>query len=114
MVDASKQVDVHCWGDRHGFAILNQLRAWLPRTRSFLMDRQTLVEQRDRWGREPAPTAARLDRLTPDAVALYADLVSDRMGEAVRLEQERLDWSPERLHAGARYRAAAMSVCAKS
>jgi len=51
---------VHYWGDldTHGFAILNQLRAWLPQTRSFLMDRQTLVEHRDRWGREPAPTAA--------------------------------------------------------
>ncbi len=86
---------MHCWGDldTRGFAILNQLRAWLPQTRSFLMDRQTLVEHRDRWGREPAPTAARLDRLTPDEGALYVDLVADRMGEAVRLEQERLDWS---------------------
>jgi len=90
-----REVDVYYWGDldTHGFAILNQLRAWLPQTRSFLMDRATLVEHRDRWGREPAPTAARLDRLTPDEAALYADLVSDRMGEAVRLEQERLDWS---------------------
>ena len=90
-----REVDVHYWGDldTHGFAILDRLRAWLPRARSFLMDRQTLLEHRDRWGREPTPTSARLDRLTADESALYADLVSDRLGDAVRLEQERLDWS---------------------
>jgi hypothetical protein len=89
-----REVDVHYWGDldTHGFAILHQLRAWLPQTRSFLMDRSTLVEHRDRWVREPSPTSARLDRLTPEEGALYADLVADRMGEAVRLEQESIDW----------------------
>lgn len=86
--------DVRYWGDldTHGFAILNQLRARLPQTESFLMDRTTLVEHRDRWVREPSPTAARLDRLTPDEGALYSDLVADRLGNAVRLEQERIDW----------------------
>ncbi len=57
------------------------------------MDRATLVAHRDRWVREPSPTAARLDRLAPDEAALYADLVADRLGEAVRLEQERIDWA---------------------
>ena len=82
------------WGDldTHGFAILNQLRAWLPHTRSVLMDRQTLLAHRERWGREPAPTAARLDRLTPEEAALYADLVSDRFADRLRLEQERIAW----------------------
>jgi hypothetical protein len=90
-----RDVEVHYWGDldTHGFAILHQLRTRLPQTRSFLMDRATLVEHRDRWVREPSPTAARLDRLTHEESALYADLVSDRMGDAVRLEQERIDWS---------------------
>jgi hypothetical protein len=90
-----RDVDVHYWGDldTHGFAILHQLRAWLPQTRSFLMDRATLIEHRTRWGREPTPTAARLDRLTPEEAALYSDLVSDRLSEAVRLEQERIDWA---------------------
>jgi hypothetical protein len=88
-------VEVHYWGDldTHGFAILHQLRAWLPQTRSFLMDRQTLVQHRDRWVREPSPTTARLDRLTAAEAELYADLVSDQLGEAVRLEQERVDWA---------------------
>lgn len=89
------QVDLHYWGDldTHGFAILHQLRALLPQTRSFLMDRQTLFEHRDRWGAEKSPTAARLDRLTAEEADLYAELVSDRWGDAVRLEQERVDWA---------------------
>jgi hypothetical protein len=86
---------VHYWGDldTHGFAILHALRAVVPQTRSFLMDHGTLLEHRDRWVREPSPTAARLDRLTPEESAVYADLVSDRLGENVRLEQERVDWA---------------------
>ena len=89
-----RDAEVHYWGDldTHGFAILHQLRAWLPQTRSFLMDRETLLAHRDRWVRESSPTAARLDRLTPEEAALYADLVGDHLGERVRLEQERIDW----------------------
>lgn len=88
------EVPVWYWGDldTHGFAILDQLRAWLPQTASFLMDRESLLQHRDRWGTEPSSTSARLDRLDVDESALYADLVGDRYGTAVRLEQERLDW----------------------
>jgi hypothetical protein len=86
---------VHYWGDldTHGFAILDRLRAWLPEACSFLMDRSTLLEHRDRWGAEPSPTRARLARLTVDEDELYRDLVADRYGPRVRLEQERLDWA---------------------
>lgn len=85
---------VQYWGDldTHGFAILHRLRAWLPQTLSFLMDRDTLIAHRDRWGREPTPTAARLDGLTLEEAGLYGELVEGRHGENVRLEQERLDW----------------------
>lgn len=87
-------VPVWYWGDldTHGFAILDRLRAWLPQTKSFLMDRATLLEHRPRWGSEDQPAAARLARLDPAESALYDDLVSDRYGVNVRLEQERLDW----------------------
>jgi hypothetical protein len=90
-----RTADVHYWGDldTHGFAILNQLRAWLPQTRSFLMDRATLLAHQERWGQESAPTRARLDRLSTDEAALYDDLVSDRFGDRLRLEQERIDWA---------------------
>lgn len=88
-------VPVHYWGDldTHGFAILDKLRAWLPRTTSFLMDRDTLLAHRERWVREPAPTTARLTRLSDSEAALYADLVTDRYADRVRLEQERVDWA---------------------
>ncbi|HTO00884.1 MAG TPA: Wadjet anti-phage system protein JetD domain-containing protein, partial [Microthrixaceae bacterium] len=88
------EVPVWYWGDldTHGFAILNRLRASLPQTTSFLMDRESLLQHRDRWGEEPSPTSASLDRLNADESALYVDLVGDRYGPGVRLEQERLDW----------------------
>ncbi|MGQ0845264.1 MAG: Wadjet anti-phage system protein JetD domain-containing protein [Sporichthyaceae bacterium] len=79
--------------DTHGFAILDRLRAHLPQTTSFLMDRRTLLAHRERWGAEDRPTAARLTRLTAEEHDLYADLVADRLGDRVRLEQERIDWA---------------------
>ncbi len=90
-----READVRYWGDldTHGFAILHSLRAWLPQAQSVLMDRATLLAHRHRWVRESSPTSARLDRLTPDEAELYGDLVSDRLGENVRLEQERIDWA---------------------
>ncbi|OZM70637.1 hypothetical protein CFN78_24905 [Amycolatopsis antarctica] len=88
-------VDVRYWGDidTHGFAILDRLRAWLPQTRSVLMDRATLLEHRDRWIVEKQPTSAALTRLTADESSLYTDLVGDALCIKVRLEQERIDWS---------------------
>jgi hypothetical protein len=87
-------VDLTYWGDldTHGYAILDRLRAWLPQARSALMDRETLLVHRDRWGREDRPARSLLSRLTPPEADLYADLVSDALGERVRLEQERIDW----------------------
>ncbi|MGN6089196.1 MAG: Wadjet anti-phage system protein JetD domain-containing protein [Actinomycetales bacterium] len=87
-------VEVVYWGDidTHGFAILDRLRAWLPQTRSVLMDRATLLAHRDRWVEEDRPTRAALSRLTEDERGLYEDLVTDAFGQRVRLEQEVVDW----------------------
>lgn len=95
-----RDAEVHYWGDldTHGFAILDRLRAWLPQTSSLLMDRQTLLTHRDRWVKESSPTRARLSRLTIAEADLYADVVSDRMDERVRLEQERIDWAWAQKH----------------
>jgi len=92
---ALQDAQVHYWGDldTHGFAILHRLRTHLPQTRSFLMDAETLHAHRDRWGRENSPTSAALDRLAADEAAVYNVLVSDRFGERVRLEQERINWA---------------------
>lgn len=85
---------VHYWGDvdTHGFAILSRLRTWLPHVRSLLMDRETFLAHRERWGTEPTPTRARLDRLSVAEGDLYQDLVEDVFGASVRLEQERISW----------------------
>ena len=92
------------WGDldTHGFAILDRLRAWLPRTRSVLMDRATLLAHRERWVVEERPARSVLTRLSSDEAELYGDLVSDVLGVKVRLEQERIDWgwAQARLSAG--------------
>lgn len=87
-------VPVLYWGDldTHGFGILNRVRTWLPHATSVLMDRETLLEHRERWVAEPTPTNAALPRLTAAEQSVYEDLVTDRFGHAVRLEQERIDW----------------------
>lgn len=80
------------WGDidTHGFVMLDRLRAVLPNARSLLMDRETLLAHQAHWSSEPAPHVGALDRLTPAEAGLYDDLRFDRIGRAVRLEQERI------------------------
>jgi len=80
------------WGDidTHGFAILDRLRRHFPHARSLLMDRTTLETHRNLWTSEPTPVREPLERLTPDERALYNDLCEGRLGDNVRLEQERI------------------------
>jgi len=86
--------EIYYWSDldTHGFAMLDRLRASIPRTRSLLMDRKTLLAHRPLWTTEPAPHVAPLDRLTIEEATLYADLRYDRLGRSVRLEQERISF----------------------
>lgn len=85
---------VYYWGDidTHGFAMLDRFRCMFPNARSLLMDRETLTAHRSFWVREHAPCRAALCRLDADERALFDDLVCDRLGEKVRLEQERISW----------------------
>jgi hypothetical protein len=55
-----------------------------------LMDRATLLAQRDQWVTEETPTGVHLDKLDSEESALYADLASGLLGPSVRLEQERI------------------------
>jgi hypothetical protein len=84
----------HYWGDldTHGFAILSRLRHYLPDVRSLLMDADTLHRHRDLWQHEGKPAAGPLERLTAEERAAFEALSTDRWGERVRLEQERIDW----------------------
>lgn len=83
------------WGDidTHGFDILNRLRARFDNVRSMLMDRSTLLAHPRQWVIEPSPTNRALANLTSPERGLYGDLVEDRFGSSVRLEQERIRFS---------------------
>jgi hypothetical protein len=89
-----REREVFYWGDidTHGFAILSQFREHLPRARSLLMDRRTLMDHREHWTAEPRPARAELPRLTPEEANLYDDLRRDRIAPSLRLEQERIGY----------------------
>lgn len=93
-----RQCEIHYWGDidTHGFAILDQLRARFPDAQSLLMDRETLMAHKSLWTREPSPEQRDLARLTSAEQEVFNDLRDNRLGEGVRLEQERIAYS--RLH----------------
>jgi len=86
---------LHYWGDidTHGFAMLDRLRAIFPASQSFLMDRETLCAHANFWVREAAPYAGELSRLNPAEQALYDDIRFNRLGDRVRLEQERIGFA---------------------
>ena len=99
------------WGDidTHGFAMLDQLRARFPHTESFLMDRATLLAGKALWGQEQAPAERELPRLGAAERALYQDLCANRLGNRVRLEQERIGFGRVREALGVRFRSPAPS-----
>ncbi len=86
---------IHYWGDidTHGFAILDQLRNFLPKADSFLMNRKTFLAHQVHWTEEPQPTTSDLARLTPEENSLYDDLRRDQLGRRLRLEQERVGFA---------------------
>lgn len=87
--------EVHYWGDidTHGFAILNQLRASFGGVRSILMDRETLLANRAHWSTEPKQHKGVLPHLSDTESDLYAELLANVHGPALRLEQERVPFS---------------------
>lgn len=88
-------IELVYWGDidTHGFAILDGLRRRFPHTASMLMDRETLLAHIDHWTIEHDPKNTRLDRLTTRERELYQDLIENKIGDSVRLEQERIRFS---------------------
>jgi hypothetical protein len=87
-----KERPLHYWGDidTHGFAMLDRVRAIFPAAESFLMDRETLYGHSQFWVQESAPYVGELSRLNAEEQALYDDLRFNRLGDRVRLEQERI------------------------
>jgi hypothetical protein len=74
--------------------ILSRLRQHFPHTPSFLTDRDTLVNHRDFSTEELSGTRVLRDlpALDPYEQSLYDDLRNDRLGDRVRLEQERVQY----------------------
>src|SRR5205814_2049204 len=89
-----KSRPIHYWGDidTHGFAILDSLRAYFGHVHSFLMDRETLLAHRAHWIIEPQPVLRGLERLSPDEECLFDDLRRNRLGQFIRLEQEKVSF----------------------
>jgi len=87
-----QQCDVYYWGDldTHGFAILNQLRVSFPDAQSFLMDQATMMNHQYAWGVEPKQEKKDLQYLQPEEATMYDALRWNRLGDQLRLEQERI------------------------
>ncbi len=91
-----KNARILYWGDldTYGFDILDNVRAVLPQTESVLMDEATV----ERWKcyavtiSEKEQYRGKLTHLTPDETRVYEGLQTDRWGENLRLEQERIPW----------------------
>ena len=89
-----REKEIYYWGDldTHGFAMLDQVRSFLPQTYSMLMEESTLLKHRDLWSVEDKPSMGQLTRLTPDEHRLFDSLQSNTWGKGVRLEQERVSF----------------------
>ncbi|MFM9613510.1 Wadjet anti-phage system protein JetD domain-containing protein [Streptomyces niveiscabiei] len=85
-------IELRYWGDidTHGFAILSQVRRHFPHTRSFLMDRETLLAHRAHWGEEKTQTAETPAHLTASEAEADRELRLGTHGPHLRLEQERV------------------------
>jgi hypothetical protein len=83
---------LHYWGDidTHGFAMLDQLRAYLPHVQSLMMDEATLTMHADHWGHEAQAQLRDLPRLRSSETAVYNTLRDNRLRAGLRLEQERI------------------------
>jgi hypothetical protein len=90
-----RNIAIHYWGDidTHGFAILDRMRSHFPEARSLMMDRETLLAHRSQWVCETSRHTGSVTRLTAAERELYRDLVEDRLGTCVRLEQERISFA---------------------
>jgi hypothetical protein len=91
----ARAAELSYWGDidTWGLVILDRLRAALGKhgkVSSLLMDRATLLKYRDAWVVEETQSVSDVHWLTEPERALYGELVENRHGHQIRLEQERI------------------------
>jgi hypothetical protein len=86
------------WGDMdtHGFAMIDMIRHYFPRARSFLMNEATLLSHKPLWGTEPSPVNRNLPLLTRDEARVYDALRHHTHAPNLRLEQERISFTTVR------------------
>jgi hypothetical protein len=86
---------IYYWGDidTHGFAMLDQIRQYFPHTESLLMNKETLLAHEQLWGEENKPTSRDLAYLRPQEMELFQEIINNRYGKNLRLEQERIGFS---------------------
>ncbi|WP_088225987.1 DUF3322 domain-containing protein [Desulfosporosinus sp. FKB] len=89
-----KEKEIYYWGDidTHGFAILDQVRSFLPQAQSLLMNERILMSHQHLWVIEEKPSFTQLNRLTADENQLLSSLQNNTWGQGVRLEQERVSF----------------------
>jgi len=96
-IDWLRQKRIIYWGDidTHGFSILSRVRGYFQQTQSLLMYRYTLRAHRELWGKEDEKKRflGKLSNLNEPEQTLFSDLKADRLGTAIRLEQERIRFS---------------------
>jgi hypothetical protein len=87
-----REKEVIYWGDidTHGYAMLNEVRSFLPQARSMLMDEGTLLSHRSLWSEEKKPFIGSLQRLTEEEASVFENLKANVYGDSVRFEQERV------------------------
>ncbi len=93
-----KKKDITYWGDldTHGFAMLNEVRSFLPQTCSMLMTEEILMTHQALWSVENKPFKGELARLTYEEQQVFHALQDDLLGKGVRLEQERIGFEKVR------------------
>jgi len=93
-----KETEIYYWGDidTHGFAMLDQVRSFLPQTKSMLMNERILLNHRHLWSMEEKPFFGKLTRLTDGEHRLLCLLQGNAWGIGVRLEQERVSFQQVR------------------
>ena len=89
-----KNKNITYWGDldTHGFAMLNEVRRFLPQTCSMLMTEEILMTHQTLWSVENKPFKGELSKLTYAEQQVFHALQDDILGKGVRLEQERIDF----------------------
>jgi hypothetical protein len=89
-----KDKDIVYWGDidTHGFAMLSEVRSFLPQTVSMLMNEATLLRYQTLWSSERSPARGNLPHLSDAETTLFENLKANVYGENVRFEQERIPY----------------------